>query len=187
MKSKTNLFSLLSLVISTFTAIFVVYYTYQLNLVTNEVSRQYANDKEAVLEIIENVYAYRTPYTIDYEGLDEVQYTNYNCADPLWNNSEKYNLGEAKYKLHNACWAYDHLAKMRNDFQRKTVKARVLGSDEIITALDEIEQGFDEVLDYYLSHEYYLRAFPDAYLEVMPEKFDNLVDVARKEMNTSPK
>lgn len=66
----------------------------------------------------------------------------------------------------------------------KTVKARVLGSSELNLALDDIESGFDEVFDYYITHDYYLRAFPDAYLAVMPAKFYRLVEVAKNELGT---
>lgn len=174
------------LILSFISAVLLAVFNYRLGFITNEVSRLKNNNKEAVLEVIENVYDYRTPFTFNYKDVANVRYTYYTCTDPLWNSIDgrKFDLKTIDDDLYNFCGVYDLLAKTRNDFQRKTIKARILGSDELNNALDEIEAGFDDILYYYLEHDYYLRAFPDAYLEVMPSRFDNLVEIARKELRS---
>lgn len=181
----SKIISLISLGISLYAVYLGAAINHNFNKEEYYISTDHESTKEVMLDIIEDVYSYRTPFTIDYEALEEVSYTNYQCADPLWDVDMGNKIRGMGSSLHNNCEVVDMYAKMRNDFQRKTIKARILGSEKVQQALDEVEKGFDDVLIYYLSHDYYMRALPDAYLKIMPERMDKLIAVIREEITVS--
>lgn len=189
MKNSNKLYVSIFLSLLSFaTAIVLAYYSHVLTLkrLTVETRRDY--NREVMLDILDDVYMYRTPFTIDYDELESVRYSNYRCYTPFSNSSyeRKYVPIERAPGIDDECWVVDRTYKLKADFQRKTVKARILGSSDVIAALDDIDSGFEEVLNFYLGHEYYMRAYPDTYEAIMPQKFDRLVAVLRAEFGYTP-
>ena len=164
--------SILSILISSFVV-------YKLSKIGEFETREFQSNRDALIDVLDKAVKYAEPYTVDWGELDQqVHYTNYQC--PGLNKYSNYET----FKTHfDSCSDYDTIQKAKVDFHRTTVKARILGSDKIVATLQGVEDGFDEVLDYYFQHNYYSRALPDAYETVMPEKFANLERVFKEEIN----
>lgn len=145
-------------------------------------TRKYELNKYALSRVLENVIDYSDYSTVNWKEVDALYYRPYNCD---W--GEEYNkyidfsnsdnnqtpiYGQVWHKLQNA----------KEDFKKKTIEARIIGSDRIVSAVEDVEAGFDEVFLQIIKDEWYLRAFVDHYNEVMPERFNQLEKAFREEL-----
>lgn len=163
------------LVVNILSILLSSYIGYRLGKISEIETRKFATNKEVFIEVLSDVTSYSDYFTVDWEKLSEFEYTLYRCPGL---DLEKYDLNN--YPAH--CDTYDLLNKAKADFHRSTTKARILGTERIREALNNVEGGFDEVLDIYFSRGYYLRALGDAYQEVMPAKFEELEKTFREEL-----
>jgi len=139
-------------------------------------TRQFQNDKEILIDSISNVYKYESVYNLDIKELSNRKYSSYTCSSDIPLPSK------VDVSHEDICEVRDILFNMKLDFNKSTIKARIIGSDRIIKALENIEKGFDEVSIFYYSNPVYTRDFPDAYEKIMPSKFYDLQQIFTEEL-----
>ncbi len=175
MKIKKNLSSLSAAVLTGILTLVGVFLGHRLSEKGKLETRSFQSDKEALADVLAEAFGYADVYTVDWDYLEGMRYTQYKCP-----GLEEY---LDKIGVHPApCDTYDLIQKAKIDFHKRTIKARVLGSVKIVESLDEVESGFDEVLNLYFTREYYMRLFRDTYQEVMPARFEELERVFREEL-----
>ncbi len=145
-------------------------------------TREYQKNKEALLEVLENVQHYNNYYTVDWDKISKKRIEPYNCIAPSKSIKIHELEIEKEFETPNTCAVGDNLASAEFIFRELTTKARVLGSNEIKDVLHNTEEGFSEVYNLYVTEDYYSRLFKDSYNQVMGAKFINLEKVFSKEL-----
>ncbi|MDP2685408.1 MAG: hypothetical protein Q8P20_10355 [bacterium] len=146
----------------------------------NEEKWEYERDREVLNEFIDSgVFKYAEFSTAELQELDTLTPAKANLC--LY-TSEQSALAE-KNKTDSPCLFWNEMNSAQFDFHAKTVKARVLASDPVADAIDNVENGFMQVFDKVISEEYYMRTFQDNYNLIMPSLFTALEEVLRGELN----
>jgi len=150
--------------------LFCVCLVFSLNLV-NEEKWEYERNRDAVNALVDSgAFKYAEYSTSGLKDIDTtVPYLGTTCNY----STEQGDLAEQN-KIEEPCLFWRQLYSAQFDFQRLTVKARVLGSDELVEALDKVENGFMQVFDKVISEEYYMRTYQDNYNLIMPPLFEEL-------------
>ncbi|MDD2498516.1 MAG: hypothetical protein PHY90_10385 [Desulfitobacteriaceae bacterium] len=169
--------------ISLFAVILASFLTYYFAKNSEIESRQYNNNKESLKVVLQDAIKYSDYNLVDWEKVRGLYTTPYHCD---WKNNPylKDKLIDS-YVAQNEtmCPVYEELQNAKKDFRMITTEARVIGSEEVLIALKDVEDGFDEVFLKMASEPYYMRIFYDKYDEVMPERFAKLESSIRNDTN----
>lgn len=145
-------------------------------------TRIYHANREALRTMLPNVWKYNNYYTVDWLELKGVTHSSTPCRPEI--GEVDYDAELAKiHNIPNPCIQFNLIRNAKFDFRKLTIEARLIGSNNIVRALDEIEDGFDQVLKDYINKDYYLRSFIDTYNETMVLRFERLENLIREDLN----
>lgn len=145
----------------------------------NEEKWEYENNRDLVDALMDSgVYKYAEYSTSGLKDIDTTTpYIGTNCNY----TSEQGELAE-KNKIDQPCLFWAQLNSAKFDFHAKTMKVRILASEPVKEALDNVENGFMDVFDKVINEEYYMRTYQDNYNLIMPSLFEELEGVLRGEL-----
>lgn len=142
--------------------------------------RKYELNRQALSTVLEKTIEYSNYRTVDWDRIAKLERA-YNCVFGdeveriLWKHDKESIPGiycDHSKKLMNA----------KDEFHRLSTGARITGSPDVVEALAHVEDGFDEVMLRIAKSGHYLRALIDNYNAVMPDRFERLEAVFRKEV-----
>lgn len=140
--------------------------------------RRYENARAAAIELVEKAQPYATYRTVNWEAAYDSRSANYACDFTLGTGSTPTQPYDPTAEA-ESCEVGDRLTAAREAFRRDTVAARVLASDAVLQALQEMDEGFSAVFDEVMRDVWYYRSVPDHYNEVMTVRFANLERTVR--------
>lgn len=108
--------------------------------------------------------------TVDWAMLDTFYYRPYNCD---WPDEYVASVGENHIPEEDAR-VWHLLQNARTKFHQDNLPLRAASTAEQRAHLDQVDAAFDTVFVRYMQNDYYLRAFVDAYQEVLPQQIDEL-------------
>ena len=159
--------------ISIFAILLASFSTYYFTKNSEIESRKYYNDKETLKIILQDSLKYSDYSLVDWDEIAILYRIPYHCDWKYNKNLKDKNIDsliEKNYPSNGvACSIYGNLQNAKKDFRKITTEARIIGSDEVLFSIQEIEDGFDEVFIQIVSEKYYSRIFIDQYNEVIPD------------------
>lgn len=108
--------------------------------------------------------------TVDWAMLDTLYYRPYNCD---WPDEYVAFVGENHIPEEDAR-VWHLLQNARTKFHQDNLPLCAISTPEQCARLDKVDAAFDTVFVHYMQDDYYLRAFVDAYQDVMPEQIDKI-------------
>jgi hypothetical protein len=158
------------------------YLSYTLAKSSEIETRIYELNKSALSRVLESVIDYSNYSTVNWKEVDDLYYRPYNCD---WGDEYgKYidTSNTEKNQTPAYCQVWHNLQNAKEDFKKKTTEARIIGSPNVVNAIESVESGFDTVFLEIVKDGWYLRAFTDHYNEIMPLKFTELEEAFREEL-----
>lgn len=145
-KRKQNLLPIIvNAIVTIFAVIISSYISFNLAKSNELETRKYELTQAVLSEVLGNVIQYSNYSTVRWEEVENLYLRPYNCD---WDEKyDKYiDYSNAETNLSSTYGQIWHLLQnAKEDFKKKTTKARIIGSEQVISALGYVEAGFDEV------------------------------------------
>ena len=117
-------------------------------------TRKYELNKIALTRVLKDVLHYSNYSTVNWKKIDDLYYRPYNCdwgkdaEKQVSSYIEKMKVATGKEDYNHTpvlCNIWHKLQNAKEDFKKQTTEARIMGSNNILKSIKQVEQGFDDV------------------------------------------
>jgi len=163
--------------------------THQLPKSNELETRKYELNREAITIVLNDIMPFSNYYNVDWDSIAKMSYVKYSgCSltyEDMWTKVDSLFKAHTESAGPNPAFfrEWETIQKAKEHFYHLSLNAKIIGSEKIRNLIIEIEHGFDQVFEQQIIQGgYYLRGPMEAYNSIMPQKFERLEAVFRKEI-----